>query len=174
MTDWTFFVGFSRRLQLRLRRYKLQCNNDLSTIIGSWGRIFFIVSLLRERKTNRKREQMKRVIWSIRHSPKHLTYPTLKIGKERRKTSNMLPYVPHEIIIRYWLTLSCRLYHFGMESSRVCSAIGSITSPRKSFLPNMSECQTLSHRIRRSISSSGIWNWKSKECSLCSIIYLIN
>ena len=56
-------------------------------------------------------------------------------------------------------TLSCRLYHLGDESSAtICPAIGNITSPKKSFLPNMSECQTLIHNVLRSISSKGMWN----------------
>jgi hypothetical protein len=59
------------------------------------------------------------------------------------------------------LTLSDRLYHLGDGSSRASPAMGSMTSPRKSFLPNMSLCHTLIHMVRRSTSSRGIWNWKS-------------
>ena len=71
-------------------------------------------------------------------------------------TNNCLYTIVDQLIIH---TLSCRLYHLGDESSAtICPAIGNITSPKKSFLPNMSECQTLIHNVLRSISSKGMWN----------------
>lgn len=53
------------------------------------------------------------------------------------------------------LTLSCNLYHMGAASSKTTSASGSVTSPRKSFRPNMSACHTLSHSVRADSEASG-------------------
>ena len=57
-------------------------------------------------------------------------------------------------------TRSWRLNHLADGSSKTCPAIGIITSPRKSFLPNMSLCQTDIHIVRLSTSLRGITNWK--------------
>ena len=61
------------------------------------------------------------------------------------------------------LTLSCRLYHLEDGSSKTWPVIGIITSPRKSFLPNISLCHTLIHIVRLSTSFRGITNWKRMQ-----------
>jgi len=43
---------------------------------------------------------------------------------------------------------SCSGYHRGLPSSRAMSPMGRQSSPRKSLRPNVSECQTESHRVR--------------------------
>merc|ERR1712130_110094 len=53
---------------------------------------------------------------------------------------------------------SWRLNHLAEGSSKTCPAMGIITSPRKSFLPNMSLCHTDIHMVRLSTSFRGITN----------------
>lgn len=53
------------------------------------------------------------------------------------------------------LTLSCNLYHMGAGSSNTTSASGRVTSPKKSFRPNISACHTLSHSVRADSEANG-------------------
>lgn len=63
------------------------------------------------------------------------------------------------------LTLSCRGYHLRPGVSNTSYPRGRVTSPRKSFLPNMSECHTESHRVRVVTSDTVIvyFNVSSKD-----------
>ena len=47
--------------------------------------------------------------------------------------------------------------------------MGSITSPRKSLRPNISECHTVTHSVRLSTSSNGIWNCNDGKVALVLI-----
>ena len=66
------------------------------------------------------------------------------------------------VVIVVRLTLSWRLYHLAAGSSKTWPAMGIMTSPRKSFLPNMSECQTEIHMVLLSTSPRGITNWNTE------------
>jgi len=56
------------------------------------------------------------------------------------------------------LTRSWSWYQCGVGSSNIRPAKGRVISPRKSFRPNMSLCQTVSHKVRFSKSDNDVVN----------------
>lgn len=78
----------------------------------------------------------------------------------------IIKHFVHLCLVTYLCWTSCRTltrswsgYHFGVGSSKILFSRGIRTSPRKSLRPNMSECQTVSHRVLVSRPLRLIWNW---------------
>lgn len=77
--------------------------------------------------------------------------------KQKKNKMQILVFVFDFISTISTLTLSCNKYHCGCGLSNTRPCRFTVTSPRKSFRPNMSECQTVSHSDRDSRLLSDMW-----------------
>ena len=127
----------------RIRWNELETDNNLA-LVSDWVVERFRLQLVRQKKVHE-----------------------LKLKKKK------ISSIKSELQLDKLLTLSWSGYHCGRGSSNILFSRGILTSPKKSLRPNISECQTVSHKVLVSNPFKLMWNCKSKHLKLIICYILI-